>query len=89
VTITSFVSIIVIVRFVNHSLTRDNHSIWRSPRQCINAQLLVSIAENSYGPVRRREYRILLRCVARATKSSDHGKCATIAAFCARLRFRV
>ena len=48
------INLLVTNRFVNHSLTRNYHSIWRSPRLCINAQLLVSVAENSCGPVLRR-----------------------------------
>src|SRR6476469_9706052 len=74
-------SIVVITRFVNHSLTHNHHSIWLSPRLCVNAQLLVRVAENSWGSILRPEYSILTRCLARTTKSSDHGECATIAAF--------
>ena len=75
-TITSFASIIVIscrLRFVNRFLTLDNHSIGNRPRLCINAQLLVSMAENRCGPICIHEYGVLMRCVACTEKSSDHG----------------
>jgi len=46
--------LLFIYRIVNHSLTLNYNSIWRSPRLCINAQLMVSVAENSHGPAQRR-----------------------------------
>src|SRR5262245_30636041 len=73
---------------VNHSLTRTHLSTWFCSRLSENAQLLVSVAKNGLVRVRVFEHGFLMGCVVRTKKSSDRSGCATIAALCARLRFR-
>src|SRR4051812_38037550 len=80
-------SLAAVVDFVNRFLTLVNHSIGGCLRLCINAQLLVIVAENGCGSIRSRGCGILMRYPARIPKSSAHGACATSAAFCARLCF--
>jgi hypothetical protein len=56
--------------FINHFLTRDNHSIWHGARICINAQLLVSVAEKRRRLALGHRYGFLMRSAVRAKKAA-------------------